>query len=893
MKRVFCIIVTIILISSPLFACSLVKGDENNLKSTSSEQFENGYRYNVQGWIYLHIEGKPYDRGYQEGYLLSSEIVDMMNRWSNTIHEYPKFKFIIGGISSPRYEKVSQKWWDFCKSRITKMYWDNYPEEYRQEIKGITDGVNAKGEKLFGKTITSEDILTLNEMYEFMTKLEKPKKEVHPLRAFFHSLKQNIPGLSEKDENAFISAFLSQPKTDHCNGFIATGNATTDGQIVASQGVRCGGWWYSYDIAQRWNVILDIQPSEGNRLIMATSPGYIWSNEDYYQNSNGIIIIDTTCPQGLWTNNGLSLAIRTRMAAQYSNSLDDAVYYLEHNQDGIWTSVWLIGDTKTGEIARLDLGLYSSMIWRTKNGFYWAANNAMAPSVRAEANGLGLKGSLYKILNIPGLYGYLTRKYYPTPRDIKFKELGEKYYGSIDLDVLKKIMSTYPIVDPGSIDCKITDTTLVKNNGLWAFFGYLNGNEWNVSELKSRLEGVKDVPPAGWVLIYGLPINRNYQLTYQSYDNYGSKEKILWDFTTNKENNIEYSSNVVSDDVVYSSTSSGMIYALGAYNGNMLWERNLSGKSTISPVVYDDMVFVGLDNGLYALGKDDGQVKWSKTAIGSISSLSVVDDVVIVGTDKDVYAFTCINGIEKWEKSTQALAYISSSCENTVFVGSDKRCYAVDAGNGKIKWVFETDGTITSSPAVADGTVYVGCWDTYLYAIGAEDGKLKWKYETGWGIDTTPAVSNDIVYFGSMDNNFYALDAESGKNLWTFACQASIHSSPVAYGEYVFFGSDDGRFYALNRTTGKSAWFFAPRYSLQGDVYNYITTPVLSDPVVCDKTVFLGVKGHIFALDAQTSEHPKVVVSEKFEMTLSAWILIILVLLIIILITFLLYFARK
>jgi len=892
MKKVFCVIITMILLSSSLFIVNLTLGEDNNLKSVNSEQFKNGYRYNVQGWIYLHIEGKPYDRGYQQGYLLSAEIVDMMNRWSNTIHEYPKFKFITGDISSPRYEKVSQKWWDFCRSRITEMYWNNYPEEYQQEINGIADGVNAKGEKLFGKAITSADILTLNEMYEFMTKLENPKKEVHPLRAFFHSLRQIIPGLSEKDENVFISTFLSQPKTYHCNGFIATGNATTDGQIVASQGVRCGGWWYSYDIAQRWNVILDIQPNEGNRLITTTSPGYIWSDENYYQNSNGIIIIDTTCPQGLWEKKGLSLAIRTRMAAQYSNSVDDVIYYLKHNQDGIWTSVWLIGDTKTGEITRLDLGLYSSMIWRTKNGFYWAANNAMAPNVRAEANGLGLKGSFYKILNISGLYGYYTRKYYPTPRDIKFKELGEKYYGSIDVDVLKKIMSTYPIVDPGSIDCKITDTTLVKNNGLWAFFGYLNGKEWNVSKLKSRLKGVKDVPPAGWALIYGLSSNLNYQLTHQSNYYYGSDEKILWDFTTNVENNIEYSSNAVSDDVVYSSTSSGMIYALDTYNGNLLWERNLSGKSAIAPVVYDNIVFVGLDNGLYALEKDDGKIKWSKNAIGSVYSLSAVGDVVIVGTDKGMHAFTCVNGVEKWENSTQAPAYISSSCENSVFVGCDKKCYAIDVENGRMKWVFNTNGSIASSPTVYKGTIYVGCWDTYLYAINAEDGKLKWKYETGWGVDNTPTARDGTVFFGSMDNNFYALDAENGKNLWTFTCQASIHSSPVTYGEYVFFGSDDGRFYALNRTTGNPVWFFAPGYSLQGDVYNYITTPILSNPVAYDKTIFLGVKGHIFALNAQTSEHPMVVVSEKFEITLSAWILIIIVLFAIIVITSF-YFSRK
>src|SRR5438046_25098 len=33
-----------------------------------------GYRYTQAGWIVLHIEGTPYDRGYQHGRLLAPEI---------------------------------------------------------------------------------------------------------------------------------------------------------------------------------------------------------------------------------------------------------------------------------------------------------------------------------------------------------------------------------------------------------------------------------------------------------------------------------------------------------------------------------------------------------------------------------------------------------------------------------------------------------------------------------------------------------------------------------------------------------------------------------------------------------------------------------------------------
>ena len=36
--------------------------------------FGAGYRYPRAGWIYLHVEGEPYDRGYQHGFLMAREI---------------------------------------------------------------------------------------------------------------------------------------------------------------------------------------------------------------------------------------------------------------------------------------------------------------------------------------------------------------------------------------------------------------------------------------------------------------------------------------------------------------------------------------------------------------------------------------------------------------------------------------------------------------------------------------------------------------------------------------------------------------------------------------------------------------------------------------------------
>lgn len=822
-----------------------VSGDTStDIEIENAACYENGCRYNIQGWIYLHIEGEAYERGYQHGHLLHKEIIDMIQRWGNVIHNAPLISSFTN-ITSSRYEKISQRWWDFCKSRVVKMY-KNYPEEYQQEIKGIVDGVSDRGGKIYGKTITYEDILTLNEMYEFMTKLENPQRRFHPLRSFFNSLKQIVPGLSEEDETAFISSFLNQPKAHHCSGFMATGDATTNGQVVAADGVRCGNWWYSYYIAQRWNVILDIQPDRGNRVIMATSPGYIWSDENYYQNSEGIILIDTTCPQGLWKKKGFPLAIRSRKAAQYSNSIDDAIHYLMDGSDGIWTAVWLIGDTKMGEIARLDLGLYNHKIWRTKNGFYWSANNAMAPSVRAEIAGFGLKGFALRVanylFNMTTYYEFFTRKYIPAERDIKFEELGEKYYGEIDVEKVKEIMSTYPICDNQSTDCKITDTKLVENNGLWAFFGYLTGKEWNVSHLKKNLKGVRDVPPAGWVRIYGIPSDCDYRPIFQR-DGRFEEASILWECSTGEEKNTYVASGIVSNDRLYMATSSGMVYALNSSNGNLWWNQFV-GEKTFAPAVHDDLIFVGSENGLYAI--KDGEVEW-KRSIGCISKPVIAGDEVVIGNENGVYAFEASNGKEKWNIEIPS-AY-PSSWKNEVCAASGNKCYFIK--EGKVEWVYETNGEITSPPLI-DRAIYIGSWDGKLYSLDKK-GNLKWEQTTGWGIDSTPAIANGIVYAGSQDNNFYAFDAETGEIEWLFTCRSGIHSSPIVYGEYVFFGSDDGQFYALNATNGEPAWKFIPGYTSNG-IYNYITTPILSNPTAQDGRVFIGAVGKIYALDAKTIE---------------------------------------
>ncbi len=52
---------------------------------------------------------------------------------------------------------------------------------------------------------------------------------------------------------------------------------------------------------------------------------------------------------------------------------------------------------------------------------------------------------------------------------------------------------------------------------------------------------------------------------------------------------------------------------------------------------------------------------------------------------------------------------------------------------------------VTSSPAVANGVIYVGDWDYNLYALNAVTGAKLWNYTTGGIIWSNQAVAKDSM----------------------------------------------------------------------------------------------------------------------------------------------------
>lgn len=156
-------------------------------------------------------------------------------------------------------------------------------------------------------------------------------------------------------------------------------------------------------------------------------------------------------------------------------------------------------------------------------------------------------------------------------------------------------------------------------------------------------------------------------------------------------------------------------------------------------------------------------------------------------------------------------------------------------------WTYKTGAGISSSPAVADGKVFIGSFDGYLYCLDVEDGHQIWKFKIGQYVQSSPAYYDGKVYTGSDNGYFYCIDAETGQQIWnasdgdgtyrpfvTGSGQMIIRSSPIIYDNRVYVGGGTtGIFYCFNPDTGDTIWSYSTGGTIQSsaaiaDGYVYI-----------------------------------------------------------------------
>ena len=436
-------------------------------------RLKNSFRENRNGWIYIYLEGTPKEVGFQHGYHLAPEIDDVLRMFAYY------------------FEKGStRKEWPFFREAAGRIFWPKLEPEYQEEIQGIADGLAARGFKY-----DRLDITALNANIE--------------IASYY------IPWLA----NRIKKDSLNNQAPGKCSAFIATGSYTKDGKIVIGHNN-----WSDYVIGERWNVIADIIPAKGFRILMDCMPGLIHSGDDFAINSAGLLYTETTITQFKgFDENGTPEFMRARKAAQYAGSIDDFVKIMTTNNNGGYANDWLVGDTKTNEIARLELGLKNFRVWRTFDGMYEGSNFPSDPNLTAEETTFDPND--------------MTNS--ANSRKCRWAQLKHEKKGQIDAELAKAMegdhhdpikgvaalnggvlcghvdrdpkgapeWSSPPFYPTGAVQGKVTTSALAKEMKIWARMGHPCGEDFLAApffekhpEFKWQEKFLKDMKGQPWTL---------------------------------------------------------------------------------------------------------------------------------------------------------------------------------------------------------------------------------------------------------------------------------------------------------------------------------------------------------------------------------------------------------
>jgi len=175
---------------------------------------EKADRHEKDGWVYLHIEGAPRERGFQYGYLLAKEIAEGIR------------------VRRESWKHTSGTEWSWLVAKSKELYTPKVDPESLAEIDGIVEGMAGAG-----VSTSRDEMVAYNGIFDLAW-------------YWWPQVKRNLNALSPN------------PPKQSCSSFIATGSITQDGGIVLGHNTM-----FDYPEAD-FNVVLDVQPAKGHRILM-------------------------------------------------------------------------------------------------------------------------------------------------------------------------------------------------------------------------------------------------------------------------------------------------------------------------------------------------------------------------------------------------------------------------------------------------------------------------------------------------------------------------------------------------------------------------------------------------------------------------------------------------
>src|SRR5260370_29039154 len=111
-----------LLLGVTLLSSSQIRFGQWKPSITEDDRLKGSYRFERNGWIYVHLEGAPEQIGYQHGKLLARETEDLLR------------------ALKPFLQHETTLAWVFYRKAAREILWPKIDSEFQREINGLVKG---------------------------------------------------------------------------------------------------------------------------------------------------------------------------------------------------------------------------------------------------------------------------------------------------------------------------------------------------------------------------------------------------------------------------------------------------------------------------------------------------------------------------------------------------------------------------------------------------------------------------------------------------------------------------------------------------------------------------------------------------------------------------------
>lgn len=300
-----------------------------------------------------------------------------------------------------------------------------------------------------------------------------------------------------------------------------------------------------------------------------------------------------------------------------------------------------------------------------------------------------------------------------------------------------------------------------------------------------------------------------------------SSQKQNWEFQ-----HAERSAPLVDGNTVYQGNGVDGLSAFQISNGKLLWHIDVEHGVESSPVVVGDLLYFGGSDGqFYAVNKASGKIAWIfPTRVENLSEPLVKDGVVYFLAGNNVfYALDGQTGKQLWFYNRGDISSLSvrggttpAIFNGTLYVGfSDGYIVALNSKDGSMVWERKINSNpkfvdVDGSPVVDKDFIWVSSFDGALLCLSRNDGQVLWRVDDGGAVPVT--IEGDVLYYASLNQKIYALNKKTGQKKWTYsyAEDLGVPTQPSLFKGLLIFGTSEGDLLAISEQSGQYVGRYRP-----------------------------------------------------------------------------------